>query len=82
MAQNTSVSLGEHFVEFIGNEVRSGRYGSASEVIRAALRLLEEREAQMNALQAALTEGEQSGPPEPLDFESFKANKRAAKSQA
>ncbi|GHC45373.1 type II toxin-antitoxin system ParD family antitoxin [Neogemmobacter tilapiae] len=78
MVQNTSVSLGDHFTGFIGDQVRTGRYGSASDVIRAGLRLLEEREAQMKALQAALIEGEQSGEPEAFDFDALKARKRAA----
>ena len=61
MAKNTSVILGSHFEEFVGAQVGSGKYGSASEVVRAGLRLLEEREAAITALQYALVEGEESG---------------------
>ncbi len=53
----TSLSLGEHWEVFIRNEVASGRYGSASEVVREALRSLEERKTKLDALRAHLAEG-------------------------
>ncbi|MCA8929119.1 MAG: type II toxin-antitoxin system ParD family antitoxin [Alphaproteobacteria bacterium] len=59
--KNTSVALGEHFENFIAGQVASGRYRSASEVMRDALRLLEERNRHRDAVVAALIEGEQSG---------------------
>lgn len=77
MPRTTSVSLGEHFSGFINAQVDAGRYGSASDVVRAGLRLLEEHEAKVKALQDALIVGEQSGEPRPFDFDSFKARKRA-----
>ena len=61
MSKNTSVILGDHFEAFVGSQVGSGKYGSTSEVVRAGLRLLEERETAVSALQAALIEGEESG---------------------
>ncbi|OYW61699.1 MAG: antitoxin [Rhodobacterales bacterium 17-64-5] len=77
MPRNTSVALGDHFVDFIDGQVQSGRYSSASDVVRAGLRLLEEHEGKVMALRDALAEGERSGPPQPLDFEALKAAKRA-----
>ena len=77
MARNTSISLGDHFATFIDTQVQSGRYGSASDVVRAGLRLLEEHEAKVKALQDALIAGEASGEPQPLDSEAFLARMRA-----
>lgn len=61
MGKNTSISLGNHFEEFINDEVKSGRYNSVSEVIRSALRLLEREEKKERELIKALEVGEQSG---------------------
>jgi antitoxin ParD1/3/4 len=78
MSKNTSVSLGDHFSDFIEEQVARGRYGSASDVVRAGLRLLEEQETRLKALQAALIEGEQSGPPSAFDFDAFLDGKRTS----
>jgi antitoxin ParD1/3/4 len=69
MARNTSVSLSDHFVDFIDGQIASGRYGSASDVVRAGLRLLEDEETKLESLRAALIEGEESGEPKSLDVE-------------
>lgn len=76
MPRNTSVTLSEHFTDFIASQVETGRYGSASEVVRAGLRLLEDHEQKVRALEQALIEGEESGEPQPFDFDEFKARKR------
>lgn len=76
MAKNTSFSLGEHYSDFVESKVAEGRYGSASEVVRAGLRLLEEQETKLSALRAALIAGEKSGLSRPFDFDAFIARKR------
>lgn len=77
MSTNTSISLDDHFAEFLSQAVATGRYRSASEVVRAGLRLLEEHEGQMTALRSALIAGEKSGAPEDFDFEAFIAAKKS-----
>jgi antitoxin ParD1/3/4 len=71
MAKNTSISLGDHFAGFVDAQVATGRFGSASEVVRAGLRLLEERNQKLAALQTALAEGEASGPARTFDRSAF-----------
>ncbi len=61
MAKNTSITLGGHFDEFITRQLKSGRYGSASEVVRAGLRMLEDSESKLEHLRYLLQEGENSG---------------------
>lgn len=61
MTKNTSISLGDHFDKFIAAQLKSGRYGSASEVVRAGLRVLEDMEARRERLRQLLEEGERSG---------------------
>ncbi|MEW8647471.1 MAG: type II toxin-antitoxin system ParD family antitoxin [Candidatus Thiodiazotropha endolucinida] len=60
MSKNTSITLGEHFDTFITNQLNSGRFSSASEVVRAGLRLLEEEETKLVTLRKMLLEGESS----------------------
>jgi antitoxin ParD1/3/4 len=61
MQKNTSVTLGDHFETFIASQIDRGRFASASEAIRAGLRLLEEHEVKLAALQRSLQDGENSG---------------------
>jgi antitoxin ParD1/3/4 len=76
MSEDPTIGLGDHFDEFIERQVAQGRYESTTDVLRAGLRLLEEHEAKLEALRAALVEGEQSGPSTPFDFEAFIERKR------
>jgi len=77
MTRNTSISLGDHFADFVDKQVQSGRYGSVSDVVRAGLRLLEDHETRVKALQAALIAGEDSGQPAAFDSEAFLKRMRA-----
>lgn len=61
MQKNTSITLGQHFDAFITEQLKNGRYSSTSEVVRAALRLLEESETRLTTLRKLLKEGEESG---------------------
>jgi antitoxin ParD1/3/4 len=71
MTKNTSIALSDHFAEFLNEQVASGRYGSASEVVRAGLRLLEEREAALADLRAEIAKGEASGVAEGFDVDEW-----------
>jgi antitoxin ParD1/3/4 len=53
----SSYTLGKHFETFVQAQLASGRYNNASEVVRDALRLMEERERRLAALDAALARG-------------------------
>ena len=61
MGKNTSISLGNHFENFINITISNGRFSNASEVVRAGLRLLEEEENRIIALRNAIQEGIDSG---------------------
>ena len=61
MPRKTQVTIGTHFESFIARQLKDGRFESTSEVVRAGLRLLEEREIRAQRLRAALVEGEESG---------------------
>ncbi len=59
MGRNTSIALSDHFQDFVDTQVSIGKYASVSEVIRAALRMLEDYEAKVAVLKAELQKGEQ-----------------------
>lgn len=74
---STSVTLGQHWDQFIALMLKEGRYGSTSELIRASLRLMEEQEGQRARLRVALMEGKDSGDAGPLDMATIKREARA-----
>lgn len=80
MGRNTSISLGNHFEDFVDEKVTTGRFKNASEVIRAGLRLLEEEESKIITLKLAIAEGIESGVARSFDpkkhLEKLKAAKR------
>ena len=76
MSKNTSVTLGNQYDAFIRRQIEKGRFGSASETVRAGLRLLEEQELKLEQLRAAIDEGDLSGSPEPFDIEAFLRSKK------
>jgi len=76
MSRNTSIILGEHFDKFIKAEIESGRYSSASEIIRSGLRLLEVEKQKIQAINDALIIGENSDDAKPFDNEKFKMKMR------
>jgi antitoxin ParD1/3/4 len=71
MKKNTSISLGQHFDEFLRKEVNSGRYKTASEVVRDGLRMLEVKREREEALREAIEEGRKSGYIENFDMDAF-----------
>jgi len=76
MAPEVSIKLDSHFRHFVAREAASGRYRSASEVVQAGLRLLEDQQTRMASLRSALADGEASGTPELFDFDAFVEAKR------
>jgi antitoxin ParD1/3/4 len=78
--KNTSISLGNHFDDFVSSQVASGRYKNVSEVIRAGLRLLEDEELKSLALKSAVRQGMESPLVQDFDFrenlQKLKANKK------
>ncbi|GAA3746996.1 hypothetical protein GCM10022422_34340 [Flavobacterium ginsengisoli] len=80
MGRNTSISLGNHFENFIENSLSEGRYKNASEVVRAGLRLLEEEESKLIVLKKAIQDGANSGRAENFDpkeqLKSLKAKRK------
>ena len=74
MAKNTSLLLGDYFDKFINSQIKNGKYSSASEVVRAALRMFEHEETKKSELIKELKKGEKSGFSASFNRETFKQN--------
>ncbi|WP_428067749.1 type II toxin-antitoxin system ParD family antitoxin [Chryseobacterium gambrini] len=74
MAKNTSILLGDYFENFISQQIKSGKFSSASEVVRAALRMFEYEESKKSELINELKKGEKSGFVENFDRKEFLKN--------
>jgi antitoxin ParD1/3/4 len=79
MGKNTSISLGDHFEDFIESAISKGRFNNASEVVRAGLRLLEDEEHKIIALKKAIQEGIDSGIAEDFEAKAFLESLKARK---
>ncbi|MDP3897288.1 MAG: type II toxin-antitoxin system ParD family antitoxin [Mesorhizobium sp.] len=75
MNKHSTIALDRRSTDFIDQQIEEGNFHSASEVVQAGLELLEERQAQIERLRAAIIEGEESGPSTPFDFDAFLARK-------
>lgn len=71
--KTTSIALGEELAAYARKKVASGAFGSTSEVVRDALRRAAERDARIERLHQLIREGEESGPPQPFDWDKFLA---------
>lgn len=74
MAKNTSILLGDYFDNFINQQIKTGKYSSISEVVRAALRMFEHEESKKTELIKELKKGEKSGFIKDFDRTTFLAN--------
>ena len=76
MRKATSILLEDDSEAFIDKQIAEGHFSNPSEVIEAGLRLLKDHDDEIDAIRAALIEGEESGEPRPFDFDAFLAMKR------
>ncbi|SOC83799.1 antitoxin ParD1/3/4 [Ensifer adhaerens] len=81
MSKSVSIRLDAKEDAFIERQIATGRFGSTDEVVKAALELLQDEEAELDAIRQALIEGEESGEPEPFDFDAFLERKRAERAK-
>jgi antitoxin ParD1/3/4 len=82
MPRKLSITIDRDLAEFIDREIKNGKFNTSAEVVEAGLRLLQQHENKLDALRAALIEGEQSGPGEPFDFEEFLKQRRRRRSSS
>ena len=73
--KNTSIAMGDHFVEFARRKVESGEFGSTSEVVREAMRRYIAEDTKLDALRRDLQAGLDSGPARPFDWDAFMERK-------
>ena len=76
VSKNTSIALGEPYVQYARRKVESGEFGSTSEVVREAMRRYVADDIKLEALRQALVEGENSGPATSWDLEAFLAERQ------
>lgn len=81
MSKSVSIRLDAKEDAFIERQIATGRFETTDEVVKAALSLLENEEAELDAVRQALIEGEESGEPEPFDFDAFLERKRAERAK-
>lgn len=74
-AKNTSIALGEPFIEFARRKVESGEFGSTSEVVREAMRQYMAEDDQIMALRREIRKGLDSGPARAFDWDAFMERK-------
>jgi antitoxin ParD1/3/4 len=78
LSDKVIVTLADDEARMVADQIAADHYKTPAEVIRAALTLLEDNDPRLLALQAALIEGEESGPSQPFDFDAFLAERRAS----
>lgn len=81
-AKNTSIALGDPFIEFVRRKVETGEFGSTSEVVREAMRRYMAEDVKLEALRREIQKGIDSGPAEDFDFNAFIAGMKAASKDA
>jgi antitoxin ParD1/3/4 len=82
MRKATSILLDDDSEAFIDKQIAEGHFSNPAEMIEAGLRLLKDHDDEIEAIRAALIEGEESGEPRPFDFDAFLATKRKKRAKS